>query len=78
MRAYAPGMTAVFTVHIVCACGSTYPDKPKESTAKDIRAEAEKRGWQVMHGSHGSDVCPACRIKDIEARADLVRPMLAS
>jgi hypothetical protein len=73
-------MTAVRTISLTCDCGcgstsahrchATYPPKPAPGTAKDLRADAASKGWQVVQHTSGEDVCPPCRIAKIRAAAE--------
>lgn len=72
-------MTAERTIQLACDCPGphpdshtcqvTYPPRPAEGTAKDLRADAEAAGWQVVQHTTGEDICPPCRIARIEAAA---------
>lgn len=77
-------MASELTVSLICECdcnGKTtrssrhhcaerFPAKPIEGTVTALRASAGARGWQVMAGKHGSDVCPPCRIAAIRNAAE--------
>lgn len=70
-------MTARHLVELICAnyaqCGRTFPlseDGPAEGLVGPLRDLASAAGWEVMNGKHGRDMCPACRIDEIEAKVD--------
>jgi hypothetical protein len=63
-------MTALHPIALSCDgnCGTTYPvEGPtiSEPTVGSLRAAAVSAGWSVMAGKHGKDMCPACRIAEI-------------
>lgn len=73
-------MASEHTVSLICDCQhagkesaaahgclTRFPAEPIEGTVGTLRETAAKRGWQVMAGKHGSDVCPPCRIAAIRA-----------
>lgn len=69
-------MTTVYLHWIRCEsgkspiCVGTYPVAPQEAKTKqpikDLREAAEHYGWQATHGSQSRDLCPMCRIYEIE------------
>lgn len=65
-------MTSIRFVQLQCeVCITvTYPAQPAaERTARDVRADAAHAGWEVLRGTKGRDVCPPCRVHEIETAA---------
>lgn len=65
-------MTVRRFVQLVCQgqCGAVYPPAPAPDIgARELRSAAGAVGWEVMHGSKGQDMCPPCRIYEINRLA---------
>jgi hypothetical protein len=70
-------MTAVHAVYLKCelklrVCTGRFPEtesRPAETTVKRVREMAAAAGWEVKSGNHGRDVCPPCRIQEIQTKA---------
>ena len=78
-------MTAKFTVQLMCECALctsisqhgchvSFPSRPEEKHARDLRAIAKDQGWEVLRHTTGRDVCPPCRIAEISQKAALCEP----
>jgi hypothetical protein len=59
-------------------CREVFPSEPVSVGARKLRENAAVIGWEVMRGAHGKDVCPPCRIGDIQAAERSSRDMPAS
>lgn len=63
-------MTVHHLTQLSCAKNPAhvYPDPPAEdTTVKDLRKLAEDAGWEVgRSGGAGREVCPDCRIEEIQ------------
>lgn len=73
-------MTAQRFIQLHCECGCTgptrtrhacsrvYPPLPStEPTVKAVRESARTAGWETMRNTTGRDLCPQCRIAEIQA-----------
>lgn len=70
-------MTSLRFVQLSCeACPATYPPLPApDMTAGALRVDAARVGWEVLRGTKGRDLCPPCRVKEINAAAGTLMPM---
>lgn len=55
-------------------CAVKFPVRPAETSARDLRVEAAGKGWEVLRGTKGRDVCPACRIAEIRDASGVGEP----
>lgn len=77
-------MTAVRMLQLTCDCSCAhltdhgchvrFPDRPMEGDARDVRAEAAAKGWEVLRHTKGRDVCPPCRIVEIQRVSGIELP----
>jgi hypothetical protein len=77
-------MASTFTVQLKCDCScrhvgahgclGSFPDRPAETTARELRAQAKEKGWEVLRHTKGRDVCPPCRIVEIRAASEIALP----
>lgn len=66
-------MTSIRFVQLRCEapkCTAVYPPLPAaDMTAGALRVDAAKVGWEVLRGTKGRDLCPPCRVREINAAA---------
>jgi hypothetical protein len=66
-------MTAIRFIQLLCeGCQtSVYPPlaPAPDMTAGELRASAAAVGWEVLRHTKGRDICPPCRVREINDAA---------